>query len=142
MNEICQPVETKFGIINGRDSLILDYFDFDCDENTLMLSGSLSLTNRFMEHISAQLDAEQILYAVTFRGVMAFSVLELDSWSKLNRDRDSQSCFDEITNSVWQMQMISNGKITAQHRHFTFSTYDDVIDVICHDFKMNFRKTL
>lgn len=98
MNEICQPVETKLGVINGRDSLLIDYFDFNCDENTLVLSGSLSLTNRFMQHISAQIDAEQIFYATTFRGVMAFSVLELDSWIRLNRDRDSQSSFDEITN--------------------------------------------
>ncbi len=140
MDEICQPVETKFGVIQGRTSLSLDFFDFDCEENTLMLRGGLCLTNRFMKDVRAQADKDEVFYSITFRGVMAFSVLELDSWLHFHHERNFASEFDEVLHSRWQAKMITTGKVTTEHKHYAFATYDDVIDVICVDFQMSFRQ--
>ncbi|MEM1296443.1 MAG: hypothetical protein AAGH89_13830, partial [Verrucomicrobiota bacterium] len=73
-------------------------------------------------------------YRIDFSGVLAFQIIELDSW-----DGESESSFDEILESEWIRDL--GGKVTSEHRHFLVQTYDDVIEVVCEAFEFTLIDT-
>lgn len=132
MDEICRPVETTIGIMQGRDAIYLDSFDYD--GSTLFLRGSIN------GNLASNTTERDVFYSISFRGVLALQILELDSWCHMDWSDNRSSSFDEITNSRWQAAL--GGKVTPEHRHFSFVTYDEVIDVICNDYKIQFRREI
>ena len=116
-----QPVETPLGIVNGRDGIYLD--DIKVSERT----NRLTLEGAFNTALCSDADRPSINFdgcIISFTGVLAFKVIELDSW-----DWDSESSFDEVLDSDWIREL--GGKITSEHRHFLVQTYDDVVEVVC-----------
>jgi hypothetical protein len=62
------------------------------------------------------------------------------SWFHSGWSDNRISSFDEILHSRWRAEL--GGKITPQHQHFSFATYDEVIDVICSDFELKLRRPI
>ena len=129
--EICQPVETKVGVIRGRSSLFLDTFEYS--SNSLFLYGSL--------HSSRSPDGEQkdLYYTMIFRDVLAFQMLELDTWIASDWSENRESSFDEILNSVWVAKLAGKAE-PNNNKHCSFVTYDDVFDVVCRKYELQLRK--
>ena len=110
-------IATELGIIRGRDALYLDNAIFKDGMNTLVLEGQAN-----GNLCSKPQRGSYLAYRLTFKGVLAVKMIELDSW-----DCDAVSSFDEVHDSEWIRDL--RGKVTDQHRHFCVQTYDEVFDV-------------
>ena len=75
-------------------------------------------------------DAEDLPFELLFHRVLGFQMLELDAWGTQNEDLSalSESCFEEVENSMWLKRLHVN---LERLRHFRLATYDDVFDVLC-----------
>jgi hypothetical protein len=94
----------------GRDALIIK-------GSSKFTRSSYSLTLSFRDGCDV---------VVTFKGILAFQMVELDSW---DRPIDA-SCFYEVLDSSWVRSL--GGKVDVRrHHHYTLQTYDDVFDVVC-----------
>ena len=115
-------VDTPVGTLSGRDCIYLDDISFGDDANTLILKGELngSLCS------NAALGSTYS-YVATFHGLMAIEMLELDSWNW-----SGESSFDEVQHSEWVARL--GGKVTSEHRHLLFQTYDLVFNIVCSRF--------
>lgn len=116
-----QPIETPLGFVNGRDGIYLD--DIELSERT----NRVTLNGAFNSALCSKADSPSTDFAgcrISFSGVLAFKVIELDSW-----DGNSESSFDEVLDSDWVRAL--GGKVTPSHRHFLVQTYDDVVEVVC-----------
>lgn len=130
MTQIYKPIETKAGIISGRDAIFLDEIRVSLYPNTIELSGELNST------LCSKLKDENafIKYQLIFEGVLAFSKIELDF-----KEREGASSFDEVENSEWLNSMRENDhsrKVQPDHKHYHLRTYDDVFDIVCGAFEM------
>ena len=116
-------VDTAVGTLSGRDCIFLDDISFgDANANTLILKGELN------GNLCSNADlGSTFSYVATFHGVMALEMLELDSWNW-----PGESSFDEVQRSVWVAKL--GGKVTPEHRHFQFQTYDLVFNIVCSGF--------
>ena len=121
--QVFQPVETPLGILKGRDAIFLDKLEVDIQQGTLTIKGG------FNGHLASKPIDKEVGYTLTFSDVLAFKVIELDSWSF-----NAASSFDEVVNSEWRAQL--GGKVDQSHRHYIIQTYDDVIDVVCRKFTL------
>lgn len=117
-----RPIETPIGTLFGRDAVYLDKFEYD-------LHSVLRLSGEFNGKLGSKPVDGFIDYLLIFSGVLAFKVIELDSW-----DFDSASSFDEVVDSGWCKAL--GGKITSAHKHYLFQTYDDVIEVVATKFTL------
>lgn len=125
--ETYQPVETKAGILWGRDAIFLSEVRYNGHE--LLLEGNINGS------LASCALSRWMYYSIVFSGVLAFRSVELDSWIHLyHHDGADKSCFVEVVNSLWQAQL--GGKVAPSHRHFFFATYDHVFDIVCEDFDM------
>ena len=122
------PVETPLGRFYGRDCIYLDLVRFEDGTTTLILEGSI---NGNLCTVSQSDDF--VPYILRFRGVLALRMVELDSC-----DWPCESCFDEVSDSEWVRSL--GGKVTPEHRHFYFQTYDDVFEVVCETYKFEIQK--
>jgi hypothetical protein len=68
-----RPIETKIGILSGRDAIYLDSFEYE-------LQGLLRLSGEFNEKLASRPVDKFVKYVLTFKNVLAFKVIELDSW--------------------------------------------------------------
>lgn len=132
MDETCHPIETKIGVLKGRDAIYLDTFDYDGSD--LFVRGMMN------GNLASNTTERDIFYSIRFRGVLALQVLELDSWFHLGWSSNRESSFDEVINSRWQASL--GGKVMPEHQHYSFATYDDIIDVVCHGFELCLRKEI
>lgn len=132
MDETCKPVETAIGIIKGRDAIYLNGLDYDGFD--LFLRGTID------GNLASNTTERDVFYSIRFHGVLALQVLELDSWFHLDWSSNRESSFDEVINSRWQASL--GGKVTPEHKHYSFATYDDVIDVVCLRFELHLRKEI
>ena len=126
-----QPVETPLGIVNGRDGIYLDDIKLSDRTNRLTLKGV------FNTALCSAADSQSVDFdgcRISFAGVLAFKVIELDSW-----DWNSESSFDEILESDWIREL--GGKVTPDHRHYLVQTYDDVIEVVCERMEITLTST-
>ncbi len=124
-SSIHTPIETPIGILTGRDAIYLDKFEFD--------SFNLTLTGSFNGHLASNTTERWIEYELTFFGVLALKLIELDSW-----DFKCASSFDEVLNSEWQAKL--GGKVSQRHKHYFFQAYDEVIEVICNSYALTCGK--
>lgn len=126
MPEVRSPVEMREGVLCGRTSIFLKNIEFLDDFNTFVFNGHIDLG---MSSTSQAID--NIPFSLVFNGVLAFRLLELDSWSE-----EYVSSFMEISNSQWVAEL--GGKVTDQHRHFVVMEYDNVFDIVCSDFEIKY----
>jgi hypothetical protein len=121
-----RPVETPLGVAKGRDAIFLDAIKLTQGTSRLRLDGEL---NTGLCSAGEDSSAGFAPYRITFSGVLALKIIELDSW-----DGESESSFDEIISSDWIREL--GGKVTAGHRHYLVQTYDDVIEVVCEEYSV------
>lgn len=101
-----RPIETEIGILRGRDAIHLESFEYE-------LHGLLRLSGEFNGKLASKPVDKFVKYVLTFKNVLAFKVIELDSWNF-----ECASSFDEIVDSEWCR--ILGGKITPFHKHYVF----------------------
>ncbi|WP_226662382.1 hypothetical protein [Microbulbifer aggregans] len=122
MPETRVPVEQREGALYGRTSIFLKNIDFFDGLNTFVFNGHIDLG---MSSTCQAID--DIPISLVFNGVLAFRLLELDSWRE-----EYVSSFMEVNNSQWIAEL--GGKVTDQHRHFVVMEYDNVFDIVCSEF--------
>jgi len=131
---IYKAIKTELGILAGRDCILLDKTSFIRSKRSLILKGSI---NNYITD-KTQLEKRFSKYLLTFTGVLAFKVLELDSWEEIIDDEyfNVESSFDEISDSTWIKEL--GGKANSSHHHYLVQTYDDVFNVVCakYEFKV------
>jgi hypothetical protein len=119
-----QPIETVVGFLSGRDAVFLDEFTYDTHQQ-------LTLRGSFNGVLGSQPVDEEIDYEMTFSGVLAFTVIELES-SRAYEYEEAFS-FAEVIGSGWLPQLAAGDKFTPEHRHYIVQTYDDLVEVVARD---------
>ena len=130
------PCETVVGIIAGRDAIYLDDVQYTPSALCLTLRGDLngSLCSQNKG------GAEWITYELTFLGVFAFRMIEIDlsGWR-------GQSSFDKVRNSTWLSELLAHDKtqsLSSRHNHFYVMTYDHVFDIIAKSYSLSTPPTI
>ncbi|VAW69038.1 hypothetical protein MNBD_GAMMA10-2425 [hydrothermal vent metagenome] len=129
MNQ-AEPVITKYGVLNGRDAIYLDEISFSNGTDNTHIKGEFSLSL-----CSKSAKEKWLPYELTFERVLVIKVTELDTWES-QQNWYNKSSFDLIKNSEWLSKL--SGKKTQEHKHFIMLTYDDVIEVICESFLLEY----
>lgn len=129
MNEIIKPIITEVGLIFGRDAIFLDKVNI-INEETFELLGEFS--GSLCKNLK---DDNDVKYKIIFKNVHLFKMTELDF-----NEIEYKSSFDEIVNSKQLLKMNkidkenSVNKIDKTYKHYVFSTYDTVFEIIGKDF--------
>ncbi len=126
------PINTAYGILNGRDSIFLDEVSMSNRTNHLHLKGEFNGSL-----LSIPAEEKWIPYELTFEWVLASKITELDTWES-QQNWYNESSFDEVIDSEWLKSLSRNRKL--EHKHFIILTYDDVIEVICKSFNLVLSK--
>ena len=116
------PINTELGILKGRDCIYLDKVKFKDGLNRLVLIGEINGNLCGKKQIGVD-----ISYELSFGGVLALKMVELDSW-----DQSTESSFSEVLESSWVNEL--GGKVEQHHRHFIIQTYDEVFEVVCNNY--------
>lgn len=119
------PIKTSLGELSGRDCIFLDAIKFPNGPTVLVLEGEVNGSL-----CDSPWDGKYIPYVLTFRGVLALKMIELDSWKW---DGQIISSFFEIQESSWIQEL--EGKVTTEHKHYLVITYDDVFEIVCDQFE-------
>ena len=91
------PLETPIGFLRGRDAIYLDALQYD--GNALILEGECN------GHLASNMSEQWIGYTLKFTGVLAFQVVELDSWEhSCYQPVPIASSFWEVIDSYWKAQ--------------------------------------
>lgn len=131
MKEISKPIITDVGRIWGRDAIFLDKVNM-INEETFQLIGEFNGT--LCSNIK---NKEYIRYNITFKNVILFKMIELDF-----DESNKESSFDEVENSnvIVHLKNKDNqrktGKIDDSFKHYIFSTYDTVFEIIGKSFEL------
>ena len=131
MTETFEPIETVAGVILGRDAIFLDDVHFDYQKNIVELRGELN------SHLCSKYRDDEdsfIGYSLTFSGVLAFAMTELDF-----KDHLGVSSFDRVVNAKWLDEMRRkdhSAKVKLNLEHFLVFTYDDVFDIACESYEL------
>lgn len=124
-----QPIETQIGVLVGRNAIYLNSTFYD--GYNLILEGS------FNGHLASKPTDEDVFYRLTFSGVLSLRMIEIDSLYHSNPMKDIEgdgSCFDKIVNSSWIAGV--GGKVTPNHKHYHFGTYDDTFEIACENYEL------
>lgn len=117
------PIETDLGFLYGRDCIYL---------NKTVYGHNLILEGKINGNLCGKEQRDRFIpYRLTFKGVLAVTIVELDSMYHSD-SWNAESCFDEINNSSWIKNL--GGKVTSEHKHFSLQTYDDVFEVVCESY--------
>jgi len=132
MKQTHRPIDTGVGELQGRTGIALDSFYFNMGTLSLELEGGFLPTH-------ATSSADEVGFKLIFAGLLAFQMIELDTWESMLTSEDAGiSSFDEVLNSEWLARM--GGKASPKHKHYRLITYDYVIDVICQWFELTTDK--
>lgn len=131
-----KPMNTEQGVLAGRDCIYLTEINYDVKIRNLTLKG---VVNNYISD-KTLLDKRFSEYSLTFTGVLALRITELDSWEEIMDDEyfKVESSFDEVLNSNWIKKL--GGKVDSNHHHYLVQTYDDVFDIVCLSSEMTFLK--
>jgi hypothetical protein len=128
------PIITPVGVLNGRDAIYLNEITLPDCCNSLVAIGSINcrLASKPPDGVRFQ------SYRIKFSGVLAHQITELDTWEASRNQVWPPSSFDEVKKSEWIARCTTSlSKVTKNHRHFIFQTYDHVIEVLCLDYVMD-----
>ena len=129
---IAKPIETKYGFLEGRDSIFLDEISFTNGTNHLHMKGSINGSL-----CSKPVSEKWIPYELTFEWIVASKITGLDAWES-QKNWYNETSFDEILESNWLKEVAcANSK---EHKQFIILTYDDVVEVVCRSFHLNFGR--
>lgn len=109
-------IETKYGVITGRDGIFLDSI-FCPSQTELILKGEFNVNG---------VDKK---YEIKFSDIVYFISIELDF-----DERNPLESFGLVENSqlIERIKKVDyDQKLSTKHRHFYFRTYDTVFEVIC-----------
>lgn len=127
------PIITKIGTLKGRDAIFLDRVTMSERCNTLRLAGEINCNLA-----SKSTKAGHQAYQIRFHGILAFQMIELESWDPSPKRKSSRySSFDEVIDSAWLARL--HGKVSPNYRHFIFQTYDHVFEVLCMTFELELK---
>jgi len=133
------PISTEIGTLCGRDAIYLDGVAVSDNCNTLELSGEF---NCALASKPPPVPARWQAYQLRFRGVLAYQVVELDTWESAAGGSWPESSFDEVSESEWLARIRGPmSRVAPQHRHFVFRTYDRVFEVVCTMFELTMKGT-
>ncbi|RRJ90617.1 hypothetical protein EG240_07930 [Paenimyroides tangerinum] len=125
-----KAIKTKeVGFINGRDAIYLDEFKqtFNKTQNCVfkgVLNPKLVEKTCNKSHISYVCQFEQVIY---------YEVHNLD----LYNENILCSSFDIVENSNLLVRLKKySSKVTKEHKHYVFATYDYVYDIIATNYKL------
>ncbi len=113
-------IETKYGIIKGRDGIYLDQIEYP-NESELILSGEFNLTGEFVQ------------YKIKFYGIIFMSALELDF-----DQRAAMESFVLVQESkkIKEFSKLDHfGKLNDNHQHYIFRSYDTVFEIVALGFE-------
>ncbi len=135
--QISKLIETEIGVLWGRDCVYLDHTSKP-NAGTLLLRGTINsrIVRNYLPPPGWE-QAKHLPYELLFHNVLGFQMLELDAWGTQNEDLSalSESCFEEVENSMWLRRL--NDK-RERLRHLRLATYDDVFDVLCETYTWQF----
>ena len=126
-----QSVQTKIGLLVGRDAIFLNEYRSNGHELTVEGEFSGTLASEGKDNYSYP-------YIITFSGVQAIKVTELDAYeSSTSSEGWSPTSFDQVVSSVWIKELnTSMSKINDSDKHFIFQTYDYVFEIICPEYNL------
>ena len=101
--------------------------------------GNITLTGSFNGHLCSQRLDYWVDYSLTFYGVLALKMTELDSSIHMYPHLGASS-FDEVLNSTWEAQAQLGGTVTPEHKHYLIRTYDYVFELICQRCKLTTQR--
>lgn len=113
--EDIEAIETEYGVIIGRDGIYLDLILYP-NENELLFKGELRAADHFKK------------FELKFSTIVYSKAVEFDF-----DNRDYIACFGVIENSQLLKELNKqdhSSKLNAEHRHYYFSTYDTVFEII------------
>ena len=116
-----RTIETQIGVLVGRDAIHLNSVFYD--------GGDLIIEGSFNGRLASIPTNEDVFYRLTFSGVLALKMIELDSFyyfAPMSKTAGESSSFDDILNSRWVAEL--GGKVTQNHKHYSFGTYNDIFD--------------
>ena len=134
MKEIIKPIITEVGLIYGRDAIFLDKINI-INEKTFELLGEFS--GSLCENLKDDIDVK---YKIIFKNVHLFKMTEIDF-----NEIEYNSSFDEIVNSKQLIKMNeidkdnSVKKIDRTYKHYVFSTYDTIFEIIGKEFILEIK---
>lgn len=135
--QISKLIETEIGVLWGRDCVYLDHTS-KANAGTLLLRGTINcrIVRNYLPPPGWE-QAEDLPFELLFHNVLGFQMLELDAWGTQNEDLSalSESCFEEVENSMWLKRL--HDKL-ERLRHLRLATYDDVFDVLCETYTWQF----
>jgi hypothetical protein len=131
MAQHLRSIETPVGVLFGRDTIFLDEFRVAERTTEVWLRGSIVGTH------GSRPQSEYLDYLLSFRNVLAFKVVELESSQAYGLD----GVFGEVMESDWLKELAHGDKFTDDHRHYFVQTYDDVVEVVAtdHDLRITGR---
>ena len=124
-----RAIETGIGVLVGRDAISLNCLFYD--------GGDLILEGSFNGHLASVPTNDHIFYKLTFSDVLALKMIEFGSLCPLDPMSEVMgdcSSFDEIINSHWVAEL--GGKVTQDHKHYHFGTYDDTFEIVCKGYEL------
>lgn len=113
-------IETKDGVLEGRNAIYLDTIKHP-RENEVIFGGELDVPEGFKP------------YSIKFYGIIFMSSVELDF-----DDRGYMESFGMIEGSkkIKEFRKLDHSdKLKDNHRHFYFSTYDTVFEIVAEGFE-------
>ena len=132
MTEVVVPIETPVGTINGRNGIYLDSIAYALSPDAITLTGELNSTACSDPPESGR----WIPYTVKFNSVVYLQISELDLDA---RELAHQSSFDTVEDSLLVASLRTNdhdNKISPEHKHFSFCTYDRIFEIISAGFNL------
>ncbi|MGN0691735.1 MAG: hypothetical protein ACI4K7_05260 [Oscillospiraceae bacterium] len=131
------PIEDEIlGQLHGRDCIFVSSVIGKDDK----LSVSGEINGLLAEKVG---EAKQIEYTLTFNGVIAYYVCELDTYLNADKAAAEHSDFDVVENSEWLESLPIRTDIDKTiYRHYRVFTYDNVYNIIaaCYKMKCDFVK--
>ena len=129
------PIETRVGILSGRDCIHLDTVIQDANKNVIVFAGDISGTL-----VSKAVD--WMPYKLTFIQVLAYFCCELDTYENLVKTT-SCSSFVLMENSAWLESLpIRYDYDKNAYKHYRLFTYDDVYDIIATKYEFEIGNSL
>lgn len=124
-------IKTSLGVLKGRDCIYLDKLNLS-NKSSLVIEGQI---NRSLLESPAVTSLKFLPYRLEFIGVLAFKVIDLETWShQFSEEIEVNASFVEVLNSKW-IESLCNNRVNS-NRHYLVQTHDNVIEVICRQFKL------
>ena len=124
-------IKTSVGELKGIDCVHLDSLNFS-KKTTLVLEGQI---DRRLVNPPSQSSLEFMPFKLEFIGVQAFRVTEIEAWSaQFASGASDYASFTEVLDSEWIESLFKN-RINS-NRHYLLMTKDNVVEVICRQFKL------